>query len=209
MWGWESGRNGIKQDVVTKLSVMAMVICAMVAIGFTLSAGYGAGHSAISQQEIVANRVKQYEPSHVDVIYERTIGGQQDFLHLEIDTTYHTIGKGGYTREVLCNRDFSLRVFSDGKYHDCSDKVAQCFVESDAQIKWQAAHDTKRIIAHECYKVVATNAEKAWEAWYTTSLPHLAKGARVTDNNSGVILEVRDTDEEYELKAKYITQYIG
>ena len=199
--------NKEKYSFVKTSSVLVIAI-AVAVVGFLLSAGYGAGHSAICQQEHLAEQAKHYPTSHVDVIYERTLSGKQDFLHLEIDTTYHKIGKGNYTREVLCNREFSLREF-DGSYCDCSDVVAQCFVEGNASRKWESDESTKSIAGNKCYRVVTASEDKNWEAWYTTSLPHIAEGARATDHYAGLILEARDTEGAYELKAKYITQYIG
>lgn len=191
-----------------KVGYVVAIAVVVALIGFSGSTGYGSGHSAISNQKYLAQQVKQYQPSHVDVIYERTISGKQDFLHLEIDTTYHKIGKGNYIHEVLCNRDYSLRTF-DGKYHDCSKMVAQCFVEGSTSINWQATEATKTISGNKCSRVVAAFTTKSWEAWYTKELPYLAEGAKATDNYNGLILEVRDADGQYELKAKYITQYIG
>ncbi len=194
---------------ITAKSALIGVVGLVVGIAiFVLSTGYGVGHAAISHQKMVAQQVKQYLPSQVDVIYERLSDNKQDFLHLKIDTTYHKIGKGNYTREVLCNREFSLREF-DGSYNDCSDAVAHCFVEGDATRKWQSGEATKSIAGNNCYRVVTTFAGKNWEAWYTTTLPHLAEGAKAKDLFEGLILEVRDAEGEYELKAKYITQYIG
>lgn len=194
---------------ITAKSALIGVVGLVVSIAiFVLSTGYGVGHAAISHQKMVAQQAKQYLPSQVDVIYERLSDNKQDFLHLKIDTTYHKIGKGNYTREVLCNREFSLREF-DGSYNDCSDAVAHCFVEGDATRKWQSGEATKSIAGNNCYRAVTTFADKNWEAWYTTTLPHLAEGAKAKDLFEGLILEVRDAEGEYELKAKYITQYIG
>ena len=194
---------------VAAKSALAGAIGAVICIGYiALSTGYGVGHSAISQQEHIAQQAKQYLPSQLDVIYERLSDNKQDFLHLKIDTTYHKIGKGSYTREVLCHREFSLREF-DGSYNDCSDAAAHCFVKGDKAREWQSGKATKSIAGNNCYRVVTTFADKSWEAWYTTSLPHLAEGAKAKDHFEGLILEVRDAKGEYELKAKYITQYIG
>ncbi|MBR4854792.1 MAG: hypothetical protein IKU88_08705 [Alistipes sp.] len=201
--------------LLSKLKAMAAkvaligVVCAVISIAYiALSAGYGVGHIAISQQELAALQAKQYQPSQVDVIYERLSDNKQDFLHLKIDTTYHRIGKGNYTREVLCNREYSFREF-DGSYNDCLNAVAHCFVEGDAERKWQSGDATKKIAGNNCYRAVTTFTDKSWEAWYTTSLPHLAEGAKAKDLFEGLILEARDAEGEYELKAKYITQYIG
>lgn len=200
--------NETKYSFLKASSVLVIVITIAV-VGFLLSAGYGAGHSAICQQEFMASQAKQYQPSQVDVIYERTIDGQQDFLHLEIDTTYHRRGKANYTREVVCDRDFSLRAF-DGSYHDCSAFVAKCFVENEeGQREWAEAKATKSIIGQECRRALATIDGKEWEAWYTLDLPLIANGAKATDAYKGLLLEVRDRENRYELKARYITQYIG
>lgn len=196
------------RKVVAKMALMAVVGVALYVASFALMAGYGVGHASISQQEYIAQQAKQYLPSQLDVIYERLSDNKQDFLHLKIDTTYHKIGKGSYTREVLCHREFLLREF-DGSYNDCSDAVAHCFVEGDKAREWRSGEATKSIVGNNCYRVVTTFADKSWEAWYTTSLPHLAEGAKAKDLFEGLILEVRDAEGEYELKAKYITQYIG
>ena len=200
--------RGILKAIAAKSALFAAVGAVICIAYIALSAGYGAGHAAISQQKLTAQQAKQYQPSQLDVIYERLSDNKQDFLHLKIDTTYHRIGKGNYTREVLCNREFSLREF-DGSYNDCSDAIAHCFVEGDAERKWQSGEATKAIAGNNCYRAVTTFADKSWEAWYTTSLPHLAEGAKAKDLFEGLILEARDAEGEYELKAKYITQYIG
>lgn len=187
---------------------IVMIAAAVTIIGFMLSAGYGAGHSAISHQQHIAQQVKQYQPSHLTVIYERTVNGKQDFLHLKIDTTYHTIGKGNYTHEVLCDRDFSLRAF-DGDYYDCGNVVEQCFIEGNPTKEWQTTKATKRVAGNECRRGITTAAKTNWEAWYTDQLPHIAQGTRTNDPYKGLILELRDADGKYELKARYITQYIG
>ena len=212
MWGVKNETataNVATTKAVTAKMVTALVVMVVAVIaGLTFSAGYGAGHSAICQQEHLAELAKHYPTSHIDVIYERTLSGKQDFLHLEIDTTYHKIGKGNYTREVLCSREFSLREF-DVSYRDCGDVVAQCFVEGNASRKWESGEATKSIAGNKCYRAVTDSESKQWEAWYTTTLPHIAEGARVADHYAGLILEARDAKGEYELKAKYITQYIG
>jgi uncharacterized UPF0160 family protein len=64
--------NETKYSFLKASSVLVIVITIAV-VGFLLSAGYGAGHSAICQQEFMASQAKQYQPSQVDVIYERTI----------------------------------------------------------------------------------------------------------------------------------------
>ena len=198
-----------KLKAMSAKSALFAAVGAVICIAYiALSAGYGAGHAAISQQKLTAQQAKQYQPSQLDVIYERLSDNKQDFLHLKIDTTYHKIGKGNYTHEVLCSREFSLREV-DGSYNDCSDAIAHCFVEGDADRKWQSGEATKSIAGNNCYRVVTTFADKSWEAWYTTSLPHLAEDAKAKDHFEGLILEVRDANGEYELKAKYITQYIG
>ena len=187
------------------LSVAALFI-AMYQV-FTL--GYGCADSIqyATQQSVEKNRA--YADEHLAVIYERWINDNTDFLHLQIDTTYHQIGKGAYKHEILCKRSYSLRNF-DGEYKDMSDAVAACFISGK---EWQEAnanginHGT--IMGYDCYRATTEINGRAYEAWYTTTLPHLRKGSRAVDDNCGLILEAKDNDGSYSLRVRYIGEQIG
>lgn len=189
------------------VSILAATILAVI-IALAISAGYGAGHSAMSQQAWLAKHQVKYQPSQVDVIYERSLSGKQDFLHLQIDTTYHAIGKGNYTHKMMCRRDYSLRAF-DGEYHDCSDVVAKCFTEGENTLQWHKVKTSRPIVGYDCQMALVKSGEHIWQAWYTDQLPHICNEATATDDLKGLILELSDKENRYHLKAKYITQYIG
>ena len=173
---------------------------------FTL--GYGSADKINYTAEQQAKEQKAYADEHLAVIYERTMDNNTDFLHLQIDTTYHEIGKGAYKHEILCKRKYTLRSF-DGEYEDMSDAVATCFISGK---EWQEAnangvkHGT--IIGYDCYRATTEINGRAYEAWYTTTLPHLHKGSRAVDDNCGLILEAYDNDG-YSLRVRYIGEQIG
>lgn len=209
---------------IAQLKISTIVLLSItIAIGYcVLSAGYGVGHLAIKEQEQSVEEARTYANSHVDVIYERICGGNQDFLHLEIDTTYHKIGKRNYTYKRLCNRDFSLREY-DGEYRDCKTAYAKCFITGDGAYAWEKSYVSKgkssggngnttnymQIAAYKCYPAVTTIADRSWQAWYTDLLPQVEHGAETTDDYRGLILHLTDIEGEYTLQAKYINIYIG
>ena len=173
------------------------------------SAGYGVGHLALREQAMLSKAGVQYCDSHVDVIYERTIAGKQDWLHLEIDTTYHKIGKGNFTYQTLCNRTYSLRGY-DSEYENWGNGYKHCFIEGLSEHKWSALpHSPTRLLGYEVQKALSSDGTSQWEAWYTNELPEVAEGAQCQDNFRGLILHLSDKRSRYTLEAKHINIYIG
>ena len=187
--------------------IILSVAVLFVAIYQVFTLGYGCADKINYTAEQLLDEHKAYADEHLAVIYERKMGGNTDFLHLQIDTTYHEIGKGAYKHEILCKRSYTLRCF-DGKYEDMSDAVAECFISGK---EWQEANGTNHgtIMGYDCYRATTTIDGRAYEAWYTTSLPHLRHGSRAADNNCGLILEAHDTEGGYTLGVRYIGEQIG
>ena len=126
-------------------------IVLLFAIGHIFTIGYGFGYDAISRTERAVEQAKQsgYQPSHLAVIYERRVKQRNDFLHLEVDTTYRAIGRHAFQYKMICDREMTLRAY-DGAYIDCSDMAASCFVFADNNRKWQLAGEQKQIIDQKC-----------------------------------------------------------
>lgn len=180
------------------------------AIGHIFTIGYGFGYDAISRTERAVEQAKQsgYQPSHLAVIYERRVEQRNDFLHLEIDTTYHSIGRHAFQYKTICDREITLRAY-DGAYIDCSDMAAACFVFADNNRKWQLAGEQKQIIDQKC-KSATTNIDgEEYKAYYTLALPHCAVEAQPSQLYEGLILEAYDADGSYSLKAIHIAQHLG
>lgn len=180
------------------------------AIGHIFTIGYGFGYDAISRTERAVEQAKQsgYQPSHLAVIYERRVEQRNDFLHLEIDTTYHSIGRHAFQYKTICDREITLRAY-DGAYIDCSDMAAACFVFADNNRKWQLAGEQKQIIYQKC-KSATTNIDgEEYKAYYTLALPHCAVEAQPSQLYEGLILEAYDADGSYSLKAIHIAQHLG
>ena len=185
-------------------------IVLLFAIGHIFTIGYGFGYDAISRTERAVEQAKQsgYQPSHVAVIYERTVEHRNDFLHLEIDTTYRAIGRHAFQYKMICDREITLRAY-DGAYIDCSDMAASCFVFADNNRKWQPAGEQKQIIDQKC-KSATTNIDgEEYKAYYTLALPHCAVEAQPSQLYEGLILEAYDADGSYSLKAIHIAQHLG
>ena len=119
----------------------------MLAVRHIFTVGYGFGYDAISRTEMALVQAKQngYKPSHLAVIYERTVEQRSDFLHLEIDTTYRAIGRHAFHYEMICDREITLRAF-DGEYIDCSEIASNCFVFAENNRQWQIGNEQKQII---------------------------------------------------------------
>lgn len=180
------------------------------AIGHIFTIGYGFGYDAISRTERAVKQAKQsdYQPSHVAVIYERTVEQRNDFLHLEIDTTYRAIGRHAFQYKMICDREITLRAY-DGAYIDCSDMAASCFVFADNNRKWQLAGEQKQIIDQKCKSATTSIDGEEYKAYYTLALPHCAVEAQPSQLYEGLILEAYDTDGSYSLKAIHIAQHLG
>lgn len=184
---------------------VAILFIAMYQV-FTL--GYGCTNEINYTAEQQAKEQRAYADEHLAVIYERTMDNNTDFLHLQIDTTYREIGKGAYKHEILCKRSYSLRSF-DGEYEDMNDDAAAaCFISGK---EWQEANGVNHgtIMGYDCYRATTEINGRAYEAWYTTSLPHLRHGSRAVDDNCGLILEAYDNDGSYSLRVRYIGEQIG
>lgn len=180
------------------------------AIGHIFTIGYGFGYDAISRTERAVKQAKQsdYQPSHVAVIYERTVEQRNDFLHLEIDTTYRAIGRHAFQYKTICDREITLRAY-DGAYIDCSDMAASCFVFADNNRKWQLAGEQKQIIDQKCKSATTSIDGEEYKAYYTLALPHCAVEAQPSQLYEGLILEAYDADGSYSLKAIHIAQHLG
>lgn len=187
----------------TYLILAAVAAVAIIYQVFTL--GYGradeiAYHSQTQQATLPADE-------RLTVIYEREIEGNADLLHLQVDTTYHARGKGGYQHEIVGKSSYSLRSF-DGEYTDMSDAVAACFVMDGRE--WEPTHELRRQIAgYDCECVQIALDREPYRVWYTDALPHFDASARVVDGYRRLILAVGDAKGNYSLRAKYIGQQIG
>ena len=185
-------------------------IVLLFAIGHIFTIGYGFGYDAISRTDRAVEQAKQsdYQSSHVAVIYERRVEQRNDFLHLEIDTTYHSIGRHAFQYKMICDREITLRAY-DGAYIDCSDMAASCFVFADNNRKWQPAGEQKQIIDQKCKSATTSIDGEEYKAYYTLALPHCAVGAQTSQLYEGLILEAYDADGSYSLKAIHIAQHLG
>lgn len=185
-------------------------IVLLFAIGHIFTIGYGFGYDAISRTERAVEQAKQsgYQPSHLAVIYERRVEQRNDFLHLEVDTTYRAIGRHAFQYKMICDREMTLRAY-DGAYIDCSDMAASCFVFADNNRKWQLAGEQKQIIDQKCKSATTSIDGEEYKAYYTLALPHCAVEAQPSQLYEGLILEAYDTDGSYSLKAIHIAQHLG
>ncbi len=185
-------------------------IVLLFAIGHIFTIGYGFGYDAISRTDKAVEQAKQsgYQPSHLAVIYERRVEQRNDFLHLEVDTTYRAIGRHAFQYKMICDREITLRAY-DGAYIDCSDMAASCFVFADNNRKWQLAGEQKQIIDQKCKSATTSIDGEEYKAYYTLALPHCAVEAQPSQLYEGLILEAYDTDGSYSLKAIHIAQHLG
>ncbi|MBQ6989330.1 MAG: hypothetical protein IJN45_09335 [Alistipes sp.] len=179
-------------------------------IGHIFTIGYGFGYDAISRTDKAVEQAKQsgYQPSHLAVIYERRVEQRNDFLHLEVDTTYRAIGRHAFQYKMICDREITLRAY-DGAYIDCSDMAASCFVFADNNRKWQLAGEQKQIIDQKCKSATTSIDGEEYKAYYTLALPHCAVEAQPSQLYEGLILEAYDADGSYSLKAIHIAQHLG
>ena len=193
-----------------KLFLAAFTTAIIFTVGHIFTIGYGFGYDTIIRTQIAAEQAKQnyYQPSHLAVIYERQVEQRNDFLHLEIDTTYRSIGRHAFHYEMICDQEVTLRAF-DGEYVDCSEIAANCFVFAENNRQWQLGKEQKQVIDQKCESATTNIDGQEYRAWYTTALPHCAKDARPSKLLEGLILEANDADGYYSLKAKYIAQHLG
>ena len=184
--------------------ILATVLI-LIAVYQVFTLGYGYSSEIEYQTDKVIATNKHYADEHLSVIYERKIGSKTDFVHLQVDTTYHEIGKGAYRYEVLCKREYNLRSFDNG-YDDMQDVVAACFISGK---EWEQDDARRKIIDYSCQRATAKICNQLYEAWYTDALPHRHPDSREIDDKRGLILEARDAEGSYELRAKYIREQIG
>ena len=188
---------------------LIVVAVAMVATAVQLFVlGNGQGHYLTSRERLNATELQRWEDEHLAVIYERTFRGESDLVHLQIDTTYHQIGKAAYKYEVLCKREYTLRSF-DGGYEPMDDAVAACFAEGEGSHEWSVTDQRRQILGYYCHRAEARIGEQAYEAWYASGLPYSQPRARITDKWQGLILEAESLSGDFALKVKYIDEKIG
>ena len=193
--------------MVKRRYIAIIASIAIVAIYQTFSTGYGCADEIIYLSEQTLCNSPTPAPESLTVIYERQTGQNSDLLHLRIDTTYHQIGKGAYKHELRAEREYSLRSF-DGTYTDMSDVATLCFVEGSRE--WQTENKQQHNVAgYNCLSATLTIGGIRYQAWYSIDLPHLHRGAQISDGRSGLILEAQSADMRYTLRAKYIGQRIG
>lgn len=191
-----------------KLFLAIFTVAIVLAVGHIFTIGYGIGYDAISRSNMAVEQAKRYEPTHLAVIYERTVGERSDFLHLEVDTTYRSIGRHAFHYQMICDREIKMRAY-DGNYVDCSDIAANCFIFNNNQRKWQLHSGHREIIDQRCELAIINIDGMEYSAWYTTALPHYDRDSHPSQLYEGLILEVYNAEGSYELKAKQITQHLG
>lgn len=179
------------------------------------SLGSGRGHQLVLQAALTTTH-DMVQQEHLAVIYEREWRGEKDLLHLQVDTTFHKIGKAGFEYETICRRQYSLREFSDG-YRSMDEMAWACFIEGGKREWTSDEADTeraiycRRILDRNCQRAVTTIASESYQAWYTCELPYPAAKAksRITNQPAGLILEARSVKGDFSLRTKYIEQQIG
>lgn len=184
------------QHIISTLGVIILVVFAI----YLSSIGYGEGHTAIYSE------AKQIEnipaATQLSVVYDRTYLGKTDFLHLKVDTTYHTRGKNGYCYEITCNHEVSLSLFDD-EYSPIKTTTDACFVEGGSR-NWMLIGGEKTILEYACNHALIVTDDTTWEAWYCSTLPHTHDIDRLNDRYKGLILAACNSDKSYILKARYI-----
>ena len=172
---------------------------------FSLShIGYGEGHIAMHRNAHTAKNPPS--PTRLSVIYERSYLGKCDFLHLKVDTTYHARGKNSYCYEVTCKHTVSLRSF-DSEYTTLDITADNVFIK-DITNKQLNANELIQILGYPCHNAIIASNNISWEVWYSDALPHVQAGARTTDGLAGLILEVRNIEKQFTLKAVNISRTI-
>ena len=184
--------------VIGAIAIIAMIL----SHAFTI--GYGIGTERRAKTMLVAQQAKHYTPSHLIIHYERQMNGQEDILRLKIDTTYRSIGKGAFRYEVICDRTVSL--YSSANEVFTADEAKRCFIYGSER-SWYELSGYKSIKGYDCLAAITT--DNAWQAWYTSQLPHCHADATTTDGLKGVILQVENKEKGYSLKATQIDEKIG
>ncbi len=179
----------------------------IVAIYQVFTLGYGCSGKIKHNVTQAIKEHSNYADEHLSVVYERKIESETDFVHLQIDTTYHKIEKGAYLYKIVCSREYSLRSF-DGEYHKMNDVVAECFIGNNSS--WSRSRTQHRqIMDYECERATKLIGGEPYEAWYTFALPYQRANTQANDDFHGLVLEARNAEGNYVLKAKYIGQQIG
>ena len=193
--------------MIRRIYTLTAISLILVAVYHIFTVSYGRYNEIMYATTQTVASQDGYADEHLSVIYERKIDECSDFLHLKVDTTYRQIGKGAFRYELLCDRSFSLRSF-DGEYHNISNVVEACFVDVEDK-DWNNTGARRRITDYDCQCATTLIDNKAYEAWYTEALPHRHPKSKVSDTYRGLVLEMRNAEGSYLLRAKYIGQQIG
>ena len=171
------------------------------------STGYGIAPIIESSNQSIARHANDIDKHHLCVIYEREMQGEKDLLQLDIDSTFHQIGKGGYRGEQRCKREFRLRSY-DKQYCDITPKVVNCFIDGNEN-RWVKMPSESNILGYECQRAMTNIADNHYHAWYTTALPYPDHRAKAIDPLQGLIMELRNHDGTYAIKVKHIIEHKG
>ena len=193
--------------MIKRLYTILATALLLIAVYHVFNIGYGSYNEIEYAADKIVKSHESYADEHLSVIYERKIDECSDFLHLQVDTTYRQIGKGAFRYELLCDRSFSLRSFDD-EYHNISNVVEACFVDVEDK-DWNNTGARRHIMDYDCQRATTLIDNKAYEAWYTEALPHRHPKSKVSDTYRGLVLEMRNAEGSYSLRAKYIGQQIG
>lgn len=79
------------------------------------------------------------------------------------------------------------------------------YEESIPKIKWKIEKETKELLGRQCIKATARFRGRDYVAWYTEELP-ISDGPFLFSGLPGLILEIRDTKDEYIFIANGIEQ---
>ncbi len=190
----------------SRISVWVAIVVIAVVLTHAFTIGYGSGFKSRGEAMLALQNARRYTPSHLAITYERTIGENQDFMRLEIDTTYRHISKRTFTYEVVCDRE--IRLYGANNESFSAEEASRCFVEGCGR-KWLQQGSDRRISGYDCLLATMSLDDVSWQAWYTTSLPHCSAGAIVKDSKQGLILELSNTKGDYTLRAADISLIIG
>lgn len=188
------------------ITTALLLLTAAAALLYLCDIGYGYGRIVMSTQENIAHKHKVFKPEQLAVTYQRTYDNHTDFLHFKVDTTYHKIGRNNFVYEHICNRKFSLTA-SETAHNNLTDYIAEFFIAGGSR-KWYPNNLQREILGESCLYAVSTEDNSVWESWYCEALPHVQAGARPTDGLEGLILEVRNIEKQYTLKAVNISKTI-
>lgn len=184
--------------------LLSVIVVMALAVVFSFM-GYGEGHVAM-RTGATYRAQNAPAPTHLAVIYERQRCGKTDFLHLEVDTTYHTRGKNGYCYEIVCDNNVSVRSF-DREYTALKACDDVCFIEGGAR-EWLPISGDKQILEYACNHALTADDDDSWEAWYCDALPHRPDIANLKCRQSGLILAACNSDKSYTLRATHIKHII-